>query len=282
MSDHTKATYERSLKILRKAIGVEDGIEFLKDSDKVMGWISSSKYATNSRKVFYIAIVSTLKTAGLFPDALAAYKGKMDELNQTVAASSFDQVLTPEEAEKFVEWPKILEVLPKLEAEVSDLESLQDYLIASLYTLMPPVRLDYAEMKIVSAEPEKPDTNYLIMSKKPYFLLTQYKTARKYGATRLLIPKELLTVINEWLSMNNSEDFLISPNSNKPMPPWELGKTVTRVFKKHLGKDVGVNVLRHSYITWMRKDEMKIKTSADLSKSMLHSVGMSHMYRRTD
>jgi integrase len=278
MSEHTKSTYERSLKILRAAVGVEDGIDFLNDSAKVIEWISSSKYALNSRKVFYIAIVSTLKNAGL-SEALAAYKAKMDEMNKEVAEKAEEQALTPEEAEKFVEWPEILAVLPKLEAEVSDLASLQDYMIASLYTLMPPVRLDYAEMKVAAVEPEKPDTNYLIMSKKPYFLLTQYKTAKKWGALRLTIPKKLLEIIKEWLNFVG-DDFLISPASHKPMPPWELGKTIVRVFKKHLGKDVGVNVLRHSHTTWLRRNEMSLKESKDLAKAMQHSVGMSQLYRR--
>ena len=280
MSEHTKSTYERSLKILRAAVGVEEGIEFLKDSGKVIEWISSSKYAPNSRKVFYIAIVSTLKTAGLFPEAFAAYKAKMDEMNKTAAVAAEKQALTPAEAEKFVEWPEILASLPKIEADAVDLATLQDYMIASLYTLMPPVRLDYAEMKIAKAEPETPDANYLIMSKKPYFLLTQYKTAKKWGALRLPIPKKLLDIIKTWLEMIDSEYFLISPASLLPMPPWELGKTVTRVFKKHLGKDVGVNVLRHSYDTWRHKGEMSLKESKELALSMQHSPHMSQLYRR--
>jgi integrase len=280
MSDFTKNTYERSLTTIRKGLGIKDGLEFLQDSKRVIDWISSSKYATNSRKVFYIAIVSTLKKSDLYPEAWLEYKARMDELNRSVAVASEEQTLTEKESEKFVEWPLVLKTLEDIQADVSDLASFQDYLIVSLYTLMPPVRLDYAEMKVAKAEPEKPDCNYLIMNQKPYFLLTQYKTAKKYGATRLPIPKNLLTIINEWLEMNDSEDFLISPNSNKPMPPWELGQTIIRVFKKHLDKDVGVNVLRHSHATWLRRNEMSLKDSKELAKAMQHSVGMSQLYRR--
>jgi integrase len=135
-------------------------------------------------------------------------------------------------------------------------------------------------MKVVKEEPENPDCNYLVMGKKPYFLLTQYKTVKKCGFDRIPIPKNLLDIIVEWRTMVDSEYFLISPVSNQPMPPWELGKTITRVFKKHLGKDVGVNVLRHSYETWMRRGELSIKDSKELARSMHHSVGMSHLYRR--
>jgi len=280
MSECTKNTYERSLNTIRKGLGVPTGLEFLQDFKKVNDWISSSKYAMNSRKIFYIAIVSTLKSAELYPEAWLEYKAKMDELNHTAAVASEEQTLTAKESEKFVEWPLVVKTLEDIQADVSDLASFQDYLIVSLYTLMPPVRLDYAEMKVATAEPEKPECNYLIMNKNPYFHLTQYKTAKKYGASRLPIPKPLLDIIKEWLEMNDSEDFLISPNSNKPMPPWELGQTIIRVFKKHLDKDVGVNVLRHSHATWLRRNEMSLKESKELAKAMQHSVGMSQLYRR--
>lgn len=283
MSDHTKLTYERSISTLRKALGVEAGLEFLKDSARVIGWIETSKYKPNSRKVIYIAIVSTLKSQNLFPDVWASYKTKIDALNRQVAEASEEQVLTAEEQAKFVEWPAILDCLEnKIFPAVSDLTSFQEYLIISLYCLMPPLRLDYAEMKVAATEPALLEGNYLIMSKKPYILLTQYKTARCYGVQRIEVPKKLVAILKEWRSMQDTDYLLVSPASNLPMPPWELGQTIIRVFEKHLDKSVGVNVLRHSYITWMRKDEMKIKKSNELSKAMLHSVGMSHLYRRTD
>jgi hypothetical protein len=282
MSSHTKNTYERSLTILRKGLGVEEGLEFLSDHASVIGWIDSSKYATNSRKVFYIAVLSTLKSHNMFPESCVAYRAKMDALNKQVSEAAEEQALTAEEAEKFVEWPVILKAIEeKVFPAVCDLVTFQEYLIVSLYTLMPPLRLDYAEMKICAVEPEKPEGNYLIMAKKPYFLLTQYKTARCYGSQRIEIPKNLLSIIKEWREIQDTDYLLVSPASNKPMPAWELGQTITKVFDKHLGKSVGVNVLRHSYVSWMRKDEMKIKKSNELASSMLHSTGMSHLYRRT-
>jgi len=283
MSDHTKNTYERSISTVRKGLGIEAGMEFLQDSARVIAWIDSSKYKPNSRKVFYIAILSTLKAQNILRDVWPAYKTKVDALNRQIAEASEEQVLTPEEQAKFVEWPAILDCLEnKIFPAVADLATFQEYLIISLYCLMPPLRLDYAEMKVVAVEPEKPEGNFLVMGKKPYILLTQYKTARCYGHQRLEVPKKLVTILKEWRTLQDTDYLLVSPSSNNPMPPWELGQTIIKVFEKHLDKSVGVNVLRHSYITWMRKDEMKIKKSADLSKAMLHSVGMSHLYRRTE
>jgi hypothetical protein len=282
MSDHTKNTYERSISTVRKGLGVE-GMEFLQDSARVIAWIDSSKYKPNSRKIMYIAILSTLKAQKLYETVWPAYKTKVDELNRLVAEGNEEQVLTPEEQAKFVAWPAILECLEnKIFPAVCDLASFQEYLIISLYCLMPPLRLDYAEMKVVAVEPEKPEGNYLVMGKKPYILLTQYKTARRYGHQRLEVPKKLVAILKEWRSMQDTDYLLVSPASNNPMPPWELGQTIIKVFEKHLDKSVGVNVLRHSYITWMRRDDLAPKKSNDLAKAMLHTPGMSQLYRRTD
>lgn len=283
MSQQTKLTYERSLATVRKGLGVADGLEFIADHAKVIEWIEGHpKYKPNSKKVLYIAIVSTIKSNNLYLETLPLYKAKLDALNRQVTEENEEQALTAEEKEKFVEWPEILSTVEeKIFPAVCDLASYQDYLIVSLYTLMPPLRLDYAEMKVVAEEPATPEGNYLVMAKKPYLLLTQYKTARRYGQQRLEIPKKLVGILKEWRTMQDTDYLLVSPASNNPMPAWELGQTITRVFEKHLGKSVGVNVLRHSYITWMRKDELAPKKSNALSKSMLHSVAMSQFYRRT-
>jgi len=285
MSQQTKLTYERSLATLRKGLGVQEGLEFLEDYNKVIQWIDNSKYKPNSKKIIYIAICSTLKSQTLYPTTWPIYKERVDALNRQVMEGNEEQALTAEEKDKYAEWPEILSTVEeKVFPAVCDLASYQDYLIVSLYTLMPPLRLDYAEMKVVAQEPEKPEGNYLVFggaNKKPYILLTQYKTARRYGNQRIEVPKKMVGILKEWRTMQDTDYLLVSPASNNPMPAWELGQTITRVFEKHLGKSVGVNVLRHSYITWMRKDELAPKKSNELAKAMLHSAGMSQFYRRT-
>ena len=285
MSDFTKATYLRSLNTLRNGLELPPNtLDFLDKPEAVCKWIDEHpKYKPNSKKVFYIAIVATLKETGLYPEALKTYRERMDKANKAQDAVAVEQALTADEAEKFVEWPLVLKTVTDIILPAAtDLASYQDYLIASLYTLLPPIRLDYAEMKVLPAEPNTLEGNYLIMKKKPYFLLTQYKTARKYGEQRIAIPDELAHTIREWLVLaGEPEYFLLSQNGN-PMPAWELGQTITRVFKKHLGKSVSVNILRHSYISWMRRGEISLKASTELATSMLHSPGMSQIYRRID
>lgn len=280
-SAYTSLTYERSVATIRKGLGIEgDTLDFLDDADAVIAWIDSSKYATNSRKTFYIAIVSTLKNNDLFPFAVEQYRAKMDTLNNQVATKAKDQELTDAEKAKYLEWPQILEAYEKIRLAVHDLQSFQDYLLISLYVLMPPERLDYAKMRIVSEEPAEHGANYLIWNSKPYFLLTDYKTYSKYGAKRSPpLPKALCDIIRQWRTLVDDEYLLLDGNGG-PMPEWLLGQTIISVFEKFTGKKVGANILRHSYESWRRKGEMSFKESAELARQMGHSLTMSQLYRR--
>jgi hypothetical protein len=257
-----------------------DGLAFLEHSTAVIDWIDNSDYALNSKKLYYIALVSTLKANNLFPEALAAYKVRMDDLNLQSITIMKDQSLSPAEQHKYMEWPDILEAYERIRLAVCDLQTFQEYLIVSLYILVPPERLDYASMRIVSEEPLEHGANYLVWGDKPYFLMTNYKTYKKYGARRSPpLPKALCDIIKEWRSMVDDEYLLIAPDG-RPMPEWLLGQTIISVFEKYTGKKVGANILRHSYASWMRKGELSFKESAALAQAMGHSQAMSALYRK--
>ena len=288
-SPHTKTTYERSIATIRQAIAPDSvGHQFLADHQAVISWIDGSKYATNSKKTLYIALVSTLKQLFLLrlidstlQDAYDAYRAKMDSLNAFIKANAEAQELTDSEKAKYLHWPQILECLEKIRLAVDDLWSFQHYLICALYCLTPPVRLDYAGMKVVSSDPSDSDCNYLVLDKNPHFIFNQYKTQKRYGAQIVMVPPALLDVIYEWRSMVDDE-YLLLTQTGLPMPEWMLGQTITEVFKKHSGKAVGVNILRHSYISFKRQAELPLRTTQELAQSMMHSPDMSQLYRKID
>lgn len=291
-SPHTTTTYARAISLLRNAVNPEStGHQFLADHQAVISWIDSSKYATNSKKTLYIALVSTLKKECLIDNSLleacTAYRVKMETLNTTIKENAENQELSETEKAKYLPWPQVVECLEKIRLAVCDAWSFQQYLCCALYCLTPPVRLDYAGMKVITAKqnasagrpPEDTDYNYLVLSNKPYFIFNKYKTQAKYGAQVVVLPPALLDVIEEWRDICDDEYLLINQNG-QPMPEWLLGQTVTEVFKKHSGKAVGVNILRHSYISFQREGELALKKSQELSQSMMHSPQMSALYRK--
>ena len=76
------------------------------------------------------------------------------------------------------------------------------------------------------------------------------------------------------------DEYLLIGANGLPMQPWELGQTIIKTFEKHSGKSVGVNILRHSYDSWLRRNELTYKQSQTLANQMMHSQSMSHLYRR--
>jgi integrase len=219
-------------------------------------------------------------------EASGVYRGKMDALNKEIEDKSKDQELSETEKLKYMEWPQILETVEKIRLAVHDLESFQDYLIVCLYTLMPPVRLDFAEMRVVQEEPAEHGANYLVWPQggplgtpKPYFLFTDYKTYKTNGAQRNPLSPELCDVIQEWRTMVD-DDYLLLGANGLPIQAWDLGQTLIRIFEKYANKSVGVSILRHSYASWVRRHELTFKQSAELARQMGHSQTMSALYRK--
>jgi hypothetical protein len=286
-SPHTLATYNRSIAQIRKAIAPLTPLNdysFLSNHEAIISWIDGTDYSVNTKKTFYISLVSKLKSLCLVGDdamseAAGQYRAKMDTLNSSIKTNAESQELSETEKAKYLPWPQVLECLEKIRLAVDDAWSFQQYLIIALYCLTPPVRLDYAGMKVVTAKPEDTSCNYLVMSEKPYFIFNKYKTEKRYGAQVVPLPPALLEVVEEWLDMTNDEYLLINQNGS-PMPEWQLGQMITEVFKKHSGKAVGANVLRHSYISFQRQNEPAFKTTQALAQSMMHSPEMNQLYRK--
>ena len=276
----TLRSYTRSLNILRKALDAQDDdLTFLKDYEMVINWIEGSKYALNSKKTIYIAVVASIKSIDEYAEACLKYREKMDSLNKAVQTGYEAQTLSVSETAKWLPWSEILKVVETARLAIEDCWSLQEYLILALYTMIPPVRLDYGSMMIVPVEPAKPVGNYLVLDSHPYFLFADYKTFSTYGILRNPIPPALLKVIKEWIEFSD-EYLLISKTEGGPLGDVALGQLIISIFQKHCKKNIGVSILRHSYISYLRAKEMPVRQSDKLAKQMMHSPKMSMIYRK--
>ena len=261
-------SYNYSLKRLKKLMEVkDDGLDWLKDSGKVIEFIDGLAYSHNYKKTFYIAIVSILKLDK--NPLMDVYKVKMDEYNHKQAEIYEEQRLSTTEQEKFMDWKDILKVQRTMD------KGTLEHLLVSLYTLQSPMRLDYCSMKVVNAHPDTKDGNYLVMNDKPYFIFTQYKTAKRYGVVIKEVPKALIIVFKRYFK-GHPTDVLF------PMTESAFSKLIGDVFEKHTTKRVTCNILRHSYVSHIKRNDKTIKEQIKLSKDMLHSVSMSDVYRRVN
>jgi len=149
------------------------------------------------------------------------------------------------------------------------LMDIQDFVIVSLYYLIPPRRLlDYTDFKIRNIDKEK--DNYMDKSN---FVFNSYKTSKTYGQQVVKIPTTLKNIIKKWISINPTDYLLFDNKMNK------LNST-TMIYKlnKIFGKNISVNSLRHSYLSDKFQDT--IQTNKEISNDMT-TMGSSIKQQKT-
>lgn len=284
-SDNSIKLYKRLLEKVRHGVAPRSvGLSFLADHAETIKWIEAQALSINSKKAIYIALKSTLRDAAEshLNDAEKAYERQMLSYRDQHDAVAVQQKLSSRESELWVEWPVIIDAGDKLRNNVSSLWEMQDFIIYSLYTLNSPLRLDYSPMRVVSclADLSGSTDNALIWDDEPRFYLQQYKTANKYGKIFIEVSPALEDVLEEWLQMQDSGWLLLNYAGTEPLDENGLSQRVKAVFELATGKPLGVSMLRHSYISYMRRGEMPAYDQQRMAAAMCHSSAMNQMYRR--
>jgi hypothetical protein len=287
-SDSSLKLYRRLLEKVRDGVAKgSEGLDFLGNHMECIQWIEAQTLSINSKKAIYIALKTTLRDAvGAAPDVLReaerAYESRMLSYRDEHNKIALTQSLSPREEQLWVEWPTIVAGLGKVHADISSIWEYQDYVIYSLFVLNPPLRLDYAPMKIVYSRADLSGCkeNALIWDENPSFYLQNYKTAAKYGKIFLDISPALQEVLKEWLELNPSGWLLMNYAGDEPMNEQGLATRIKYVFALGTGKELGVSMLRHSYVSYMRRGEMLMYDQQRMAAAMCHSGAMSQMYRK--
>jgi hypothetical protein len=180
----------------------------------------------------------------------------------------------------FLNWSEIMDIYEKIKNN----ENLKNIVFVSLFILQPPRRLqDYQYLKLIYNKPSKLDKNYnyLVLKDKPYFIFNKYKTSSKYGTQKIDINKKLKPLLIKYIENNkiNENDIVFNNWSNKTFE-----QKIKKLFNKYTDKIITINILRHSYISYMT-DTNKLKTLNDreqLAYSMAHSVKISLLYYKKE
>lgn len=281
-SEVSLKTYNAKVRLLRQAVGApESDFNFLKKTTEIVNYIEGLEASLNTKKMYYIAIVSILKDMKGYTKPLKIYRDKMMAYNAKQGEIYDKQELSASETGKWLPWDEILKVRKQAEDDVTDLKTFQSYLLLCIYTYLPPMRLDVGALKVVNEAPKEPVCNYYVNGKHPEILLTEYKTSTKFGTQHIKIPAELVDIIKLYLELYEPE-FLFENNKSQPMSEALLSKNIIDIFKKYTNRAIGVNMLRHAYVSHHRANDMPAKKSKALAKSMMHSPETSTLYRRIE
>ena len=163
---------------------------------------------------------------------------------------------------------------------INKINIIDDKLIYGLYTLLPPRRLEYSNM-IVTNQNNLDDLdknfNYLIFNNnEKYFIFNNYKTYKLKKKKKILIPHELVKLLNEYIVYNNikSGDKLFNISTNT------FGKKITQIFKKIYNENITLRWLRISYTTYIRKNNLTNNELKEISYKMAHSLITNSRYNK--
>jgi hypothetical protein len=287
LSEKSKEIYSNANKRLATALKVEALTpELLADSKKVIEAVENLKkrddkpLGTEAKKSHYNALMSLLPKG----EALwNTYSEKVRSYNKLVAEAAKTQALTEREEGKWLSWEDILAVRDKLKPQTpEDFFAYQDWVILCVYTMAPPLRVDYSPMAIVEEVPKDTKGNFLVLSPdKNCFVLQEYKTAGTYGRVEFDIPPGLLDVLYEWVLFNPT-GWLFIKNDGEPYSDYNLSQRVGRIMERASGKICGITMMRHAYKTFIHKGEPTLVAREAEAKKMLHSPLMAQQYRRPE
>jgi integrase len=171
----------------------------------------------------------------------------------------------------------------------SEKQKVQDFVILALLGglhIAPRRSKDYVDFKLRNAAD---DDNYISDNKKQ-LVFNSYKTSKSYGKQTVPLPTKLRNILNRWAQVNDSDYLLIDSkgqplgNGNKESQSGSV--KLNQRLEKMFNKKVGVNGLRHSFLTdkyqeteeQKREKKEKEKVMADMGSS----VNMIKTYVKED
>jgi hypothetical protein len=272
-AESTRKAYLGNLRRLNNGKEIKN-VNFLKDTKKNLEYVDKVDNPS-TKKNYFISSVAILEGNKKMKKYYDIYHEQMLNLNKKLTAEPFKSEATLEKVaipmEKLLQRQKELYdqidfKWKKSEISKANLELLQDTLITSLYTLMPPRRNDYTEVKI--EEPKEDKFNYYDKYK---FYFNTFKTAKHYGQQITDVPDEIgrLIELRQRLSPN---EWLLTNQKGHKLSTSMMSKAVSKAF----GFDVGSSAIRNIFATHNfggQKAEMKqVATDMGTSVAMLSNI----------
>ena len=249
-------------------------LKFLKDTENIMNQINEFKLPTQRNKLTAILVVLSAFNKKEFDDVELYYRKQLEDRNQQYTEYINSHEKSEKQEKNWVSLDVLKKIMRKYKKEAMEnpnIKTVQKYLVSALYLLQPPKRLDFSNMKIIETRKEDNGKNNFMLNlgrNKKYFIFNEFKTDKSQGSKEVLINKELNSIINMWLKVNKSDDFLLN-NRGQPMSSNSLGKYITKIFEPS-GKSITLNLLRNIFVT-ENIDLEAVQKAKNMAEMMDHS-----------
>jgi integrase len=141
-------------------------------------------------------------------------------------------------------------------------------LLLGMYTYIPPVRSDYARVRLVTEDLVEGDFINTVTGK---MVIRDFKTSKKYGPHDVVLPEELLAMVRS--GMGGDPDWLFGNKTDMGYNKW-----ANRILKSLFGDRITLTSLRHSYISSCDFSDATVAEREVIASAMGHSVEMQLRY----
>jgi len=278
--------YPKDIDAVYKQFLTEGGV------DKVIEVIRSRP--ANTRKSILANILSLCRDKD-DNDICIRYRQMMDSDIEVYERHIASNQKTERQKANWIGWDIVINVYDDMKKSIQALKlttnkeltkrqynQLQSFVLLSMYVLIAPRRIqDMIYLKFV---PD--DENNYVDFKKNQLVFNKYKTSKYYKEQVVDLPKPLKTILQKWQRTKqanniNDNDFVFTRYGGQRYEQPDVTNLLLSIFKdnKHTkGKNISVNILRHSYITSnVLPDIQKMKETA---KDMGHDITQQLQYAK--
>lgn len=236
-----------------------------------------------------INYLDALETEGLLQSTLRdklldQWRLELSAAAEDTAAEKATNPLTATQSKSWMTWEELCAKRDALKPEFDRIQNaagpdeqdaVQKYLVACLYTMLPPMRNDYGEVMVTNRQYHNPIKHNWVWlsdgSNMGKFIFNHYKTSGTHGAHTLYIQEPLATIIEESFK-KFPRSWLLVPSGAPLLALGDRG-TARLIHRAFDNCYIGPSIIRKIAITtW---SERGIGGLNRLAKAMCHSLEVS-------
>jgi hypothetical protein len=270
-----------------KTINLHDeNLNWIVDNHKLIYDFIKSNYSNKNTVKSHILVLSQiLKKKNKELSSAEKYRKENVKLSKQVLSDAENQTMTEKREQNFVCYEDIVKARENFKQlfmkNPNDNKLNLTWVLLSLYTLIPPIRKEYDDMKI-SENVLESNINYLLINKDGMYIIIQDdKVSDSHEALITKLPNNLQSVIEKSLH-HFPRDYILSKinNGKEPIKANGFDRLLHDAFPN---KNPGVDVLRSAYITHFYDKKISLRVKKELAKQMRHSVSTAEMmYKKVD
>jgi len=179
---------------------------------------------------------------------------------------------------------RLLEFSPEeINKKLDRISSINDKMLFSIYTLITPRRLEWANVKITNTDDGI--NNILILDyankENTTFIFNKYKTHKSFGKQILEnLPDKFIKILYDYLKTNDKKenDLLFTNKNNKHITENVFGCNLSLLFGKVYKSNITLRFIRMSYATYHSSFKLSNKDIKVIATAMGHSIRTHTQY----